>query len=134
MFEAVKCDEEGQEEDADEQAGGNRAASAAMPPPLEEEPEVHRRRSRRRRSNNTNSNRERTSSPTEGQTPGLRSRLFGLFGSASRQTNASLEEPLLQSDEAVIAWDQSIKTFKELLTTRNMVWWTEPQYEVYFVM
>jgi len=103
MFEAVKCDEEGQEEDPDEQAGGNRAASAAMPPPLEEEPEVHRRRSRRRRSNNTNSSRERTSSPTEGQTPGLRSRLFGLFGSASRQTNASLEEPLLQSDEAEIA-------------------------------
>lgn len=94
MFEAVKYNEE---EDQEEDTDDNRTPSASMPPPIEEEPEVHRRRSRRRSSVNRNG--DGRSSPTEAQSEGLRSRLFGMFGSNTRPSNAPLEEPLLSSDD-----------------------------------
>lgn len=100
MFEAVNYDEEGEEHDADEHTEEERTISAAMPPPIDEEPEVHRRRSRRR---STTADEDRTSSPIEGRSSGLRSRLFGMFGSNSRQSNAPLEEPLLPNDDSEIA-------------------------------
>lgn len=97
MFEAVKCsNEEGgeQEEDADNLENGQ--SSAAMPPPIEGEPEIHRRRPRRLNGSN------RRGDPSQNESPGIRGRLFGLF-SRSPPANATLEEPLLRSEDAEIA-------------------------------
>jgi hypothetical protein len=98
MFEAVKYDEETREEEGGEDEVDNEESSAALAPPIEDEPEVHRRRRR-----SSNENREGVSPSREGQSSGLRSRLFGLFGSGSRQSNAPLEEPLLPNEDASMA-------------------------------
>ena len=97
MFEAVKYDEEGHEEEDDANTVDNGVSPATMPPPLEEEPEIHRRRTRRR-SNDLNDG--GPTLPAEGQSSGIRSRLFGMFGSRSRHSNsnAPLEEPLLPNE------------------------------------
>lgn len=106
MFEAVKYDEEGQEVDGEDD-GRHVDASAESPPPLEDEPSVHRRP----RPSNTRGDGDQGNNNNEGDAPslpqgsssGLRSRLFGLFGSRTPSSNAPLEEPLLLNDEASMA-------------------------------
>ena len=105
MFEAVKYDENGQEEEDNDDANTveNDVSPATMPPPLEEEPEIHRRRTRRR---SGDLNEGSPPSPSEGLSSGIRGRLFGMFGSRSRQSSnsgAPLEEPLLPNDDTDIA-------------------------------